>query len=75
MSNISHENIVTGEKHLTTVSLDLTIFEKAVQLCYCNRVYERTFNLRLGELHISMAHLRGIGSYVEGSSLESIFSL
>ena len=62
-----------GEKHLTTVSLDLAIYEKAVQLCYCNRFYEMTFNLRLGELHITMAHLRGIGSYVEGSGLESIW--
>ena len=71
MSNISHE--IIGEKHLTTVSLDLAIYEKAVQLCYCNRFYEMTFNLRLGELHISMAHLRGIGSYVEGSGLELIW--
>ena len=31
------------------------------------------YNFRLGELHISMAHLRGIGTYVQNCGLDSIW--
>ena len=31
------------------------------------------FNVCLDELHISMAHLRDIGSYLDGSGLDSIW--
>ena len=61
---------VLHESHLTTVTLGLAIYEKAVQLLYCkNNTYTNHYNLRLGELRVSMAHLRGIGSYIEDSGL------
>ena len=64
--------VVLGEGYVTTVSLDLAIYEKAVQLVYCtNNSFSDRF--RLGELYVSMAHIRGIGSYIEGSGLYSIW--
>ena len=71
MCNLNRD--VSGEGYVTTVSLDLAIYEKAVQLVYCtNNSFSDRFNFRLGELHVSMAQLRGIGSYIEGYGLDSI---
>ena len=71
MQGISVE--VYGETHKTTISLDLALYEKAVQVISTNPHLKDSFNLRLGELHILMAHLRGIGSYIEGSGIDSIW--
>ena len=71
MDNISKD--IMGANHLTTISLDLAIHEKAVQLAYSNNRLAAMYNFRLGELHISMAHLRGIGTYIENSGLDSIW--
>ena len=71
MGNISKD--IMGANHLTTISLDLAIYEKAVQLAYSNNRLAAMYNFRHGELHISMAHLRGIGTYIENSGLDSIW--
>ena len=66
------KNDALQESHFTTQ--DLAICEKAVPSLYCkNNAYANHYNLRLGELHVSMAHLRGIGSYIEDSGLDSIW--
>lgn len=64
---------VQGYQRLTTISLDLALYEKALQVVQSNNELCNKFNLRLGELHILMAHLRGIGSYIEFSGIENIW--
>ena len=52
----------------------LSIYENVVQVVYCiNNNFIGRFHFRLGELHVSMTHLRGIGPYIEGSGLDSIW--
>ena len=63
MDNLN--KVILGEGYVTTISLNLVIYEKAEQLVYCaNNNFSDRFNFRLGELHVSMAHLRGIGSCI-----------
>ena len=71
MQGISAE--VCGPERKTTITLDLVLYEKAVQLVHCNPALKEKFNLRLGELHILMAHLRGIGTYINSSGIDSIW--
>ena len=71
MGNISKD--IMGANQLTTISLDLAIHEKAIQLAYSNNRLAAMYNFRLGELHISMAYLRGIGTYIENIGLDSIW--
>ena len=49
MGNLNEE--VLGEDYVITVSLYLSIYEKAVQLVYCtNNNFSERFKFRLGEL-------------------------
>lgn len=52
---ISAETI--GHDRKTTVTLDLALYEKAVQLTESDPSLRNKFNLRLGEFHVVKAHL------------------
>ena len=39
----------------------------------CDVNLKEKFILRLGELHVSMAHFRGIGNYIGSSGIENIW--
>ena len=71
MKKINDDVVGTGVK--TTISLDLALYEKILQLVYSDVNLKDKFILRLGELHISMAHFRGIGNYISSSGIESIW--
>ena len=66
-------NDVVGTGVKTTISLDLALYEKILQLVYSDVNLKEKFILRLGELHISMAHFRGIGNYMSSSGIENIW--
>ena len=73
MRNLNKE--VLREDELIKISVDFAIYEKAAQLVYNDRIpaMNRLCNLRLDEPHISMAHLRAIGSYIDVPGLECIW--
>ena len=71
MKKINDDVVGTGVK--TTISLDLALYEKILQLVYSDVNLKEKFILRLGELHISMAHFRGIGNYMSSSGIENIW--
>lgn len=60
--------------HKTTISLDLALYEKALQLTGSRRDMRDQFNLRLGELHVIKAHLLCLGSFVLGSGYELVWN-
>ena len=53
------------------VSLDLVLYEKANMLVNSNSDLRKCFILCLGELHIVFAHIRGIGTYLSNSGLDT----
>ena len=71
MKKINDDVVGTGVK--TTISLDLALYEKILQLVYADVNLKDKFILRLGELPISMAHFRVIGNYISSSGIESIW--
>ena len=52
--------------------MNLSLFENAVKLAFGDPALKEKFNLKLGELHILMAHLRGIGTYINSLGTDSI---
>ena len=60
-----------GGSSKVLASLDLDLYEKAYLLVNSNCELRNRFVLCLGELHIVFAHIRGIGSYVGNSGLET----
>ena len=56
-----------------TITLDLAPYQHAAQLVNCNPALKENFDLRLGDLHMLMAHLRGRGIYINRSGIGSIW--
>ena len=58
----------------TVVSLDLGLYKPVLKLAMANKELSKNWVLRPGELHIIMAMLRAIGSFLDGTGLDSILS-
>ena len=65
---------IIGPERKTTISLDLALYEKAIQLTGSRPDMRGQFNFRLGELHVVKAHLLAIGSFILGSGYEHIWN-
>ena len=65
---------VIGPHRKTTITLDLALYEKAVQLTGSRPDLQNKFNLRLGELHVVKAHLLCLGSFILDSGYESVWN-
>ena len=65
---------VLGPNRKTTITLDLALYEKAVQLTGSRPDLQNKFNLRLGELHVVKAHLLCLGSFILDSGYESVWN-
>ena len=61
---------MVGPEHKTIITLDLDLYERALQLQSSTR--NANWILRVGELHACFASLHAIAKYLEGSGLESI---
>ena len=57
----------------SVVTLDLQLYIKCIQLSSRKDIADN-FVFRMGELHIVFAMLRAIGSYIENSGLDKLFS-
>ena len=60
---------VVGEEHKTVITLDMGLYKPAKQLQMARDDCSHMI-LRPGELHIVMAELRAIGSFMDGSGLD-----
>ena len=65
---------VIGPGRMTTITLDLALYEKAMQLVGSRPDLRNHFNLRLGELHVVKAHLLAIGSFITGSGYDLVWN-
>ncbi len=61
------KELVIGNDHPTVISLDMALYEKALQLVDSRPDLKSTVFLRLGELHVVMAALRALGASIENS--------
>ena len=64
---------VVGPSRKTVITLDLGLYQPAKQL-QMSRTDLNNIILRPGELHIVMAQLRTIGSYIENSGIDLIWT-
>ena len=62
-----------GENKKTVISLDMALYEKALQLLDCRPYMREQYVIRLGELHVCMAVIRGIGTCMENSGLDDVW--
>ena len=65
---------VTGGKHPTVITFDMALYEKAVQLVDSRSDLRGNVVPRLGELHVVMAALRGLGSSIENSGIDDVWA-
>lgn len=64
--------VVVGPERKTVISLDMGLYKPAKQL-QMSRNDLNDIILRPGELHVVMAQLRSIGSYIENSGIDQTF--
>ena len=64
-----------GVDSKTVVTLDLDLYERAVQIVHSNHEMRNKIILRLGALHIVFAHIRAIGHYIEGYGLDNSWEI
>lgn len=64
------KSLAVGEDHPTVISLDMALYEKAVQLIDARPDLKRSVVPRLGELHVVMADLRALGASMENSGID-----
>ena len=62
--------MAVGDTHPTTITFDLALYEKVVQLLDSRPDLKSNVVPRLGELHVVMAALRAIGGSMENSGIE-----
>lgn len=63
---------MVGPEHKTVITLDLGLYRPAKQLQMHRNDLDHII-LRPGELHMVMALLRAIGSFVEGSGIDQVW--
>ena len=59
----------SGDTTKTVISLDLDLYEKCYLLARANSTLKGKFILFVGELHPVFAHVRAIGTFINGSGL------
>ncbi len=64
------KELVIGNDHPTVISLDMALYEKALQLVDSRPDLKSTVFLRLGELHVVMAAVRPLGASIENSGID-----
>jgi len=68
------KELAVGKDHPTVVSCDLALYEKVVQLLDANPDLKGKIFPRLGELHVVMAALRGLGTSIENSGIDDAWT-
>ena len=61
------KELAVGEEHVTVITFDMVLYEKAVQLVAARADLKGKVLSRLGEPHVVMAALRASGSSTENS--------
>ena len=65
------EALTVGEEHVTVITFDIVLHEKAVQLVDARADLKGKVLSRRGELHVVMATLKGSGSSTENSERDA----
>ncbi len=60
-------------KDIQVITLDMALYEKAIQLVDFGPELRNKYILRLRELHACMAMIRAIGSMVENSGIDDVW--
>ena len=68
------KTLVVGVNQKTVITLDMGLYKPAKQLEYALECCQGKWILRPGELHTVMAQLRTIGSYIESSGLDGVWT-
>ena len=68
------KTLVVGVNQKTVITLDMGLYKPAKQLEYALECCQGKWILRPGELHTVMAQLRTIGSYIESSGLDDVWT-
>ena len=66
--------LVVGVNQKTVITLDMGLYKPAKQLEYALECCQGKWILRPGKLHTVMAQLRTIGSYIESSGLDDVWT-
>ena len=64
------KELAVGKDHPTVISCDLALYEKVIQLLDARPDLKGIIVPRLGELHVVMAALRGLGASIENSGID-----
>lgn len=62
--------LAVGEDHPTIITFDIALYEKVLQLLGARPQLKKMIEPRLGELHATMATMRGLGSSIENSGID-----
>ena len=68
------KTLVVGVNQKTLITLDMGLYKPAKQLEYALECCRGKWILQPGELHTVMAQLRTIGSYIESSGLDDVWT-
>lgn len=68
------KELAVGKDHPTVISCDLALYEKVVQLLDARPDLKGIIVPRLGELHVVMAALRGLGASIENSGIDDAWT-
>ena len=68
-ANDNTNEFTNGPSSMTVLTLDLDLYERALQVVQSRDELRRRFILRLGTLHIVFANLRAIGHFITGSGI------
>lgn len=64
------KELAVGETHPAVITFDMALYEKVVQLVDSRPDLKGRVLPRLGELHVVMAALRGLGASIENSGID-----
>lgn len=64
------KELAVGEDHITVITFDMALYEKAIKLVDTHPDLKDKVMPRLGELHAVMCALRALGSSIENSGID-----
>jgi hypothetical protein len=70
MQALRLKELAVGDAHPVVISFDMALYEKAIQLVDARLDLKGKVLPRLGELHVVMAALRGLGASIENSGID-----
>ena len=64
------KELEVGEDHITVITFDMALYEKAIKLVETHPDLKDNVMPRLGELHVVMCALRALGASIENSEID-----